>query len=77
MSRKCDITGKSAMTGHSVSHSQRKTNRRFRPNVHTRRLLNPATGTTMKVTLSVSTLRTLTKWQAQGKKYDLRELVKD
>lgn len=33
MSRRCDLTGKSALTGHKVSHSNRKTKRRFLPNL--------------------------------------------
>lgn len=75
MARKCEITGKQARSGHNVSHSNRKTKRVFKPNVHTKRLLNPATGTYMKVTLSTKALKTLAKWDAENKEYDLRELV--
>ncbi|MEF3245018.1 MAG: 50S ribosomal protein L28 [Caldisericaceae bacterium] len=34
MSKKCEICGKGPITGHTVSHSHRKTNRRFLPNLH-------------------------------------------
>lgn len=34
MSRICELTGKSVMSGHKVSHSERKTNRKFLPNLH-------------------------------------------
>lgn len=34
MSRICELTGKAVMSGHKVSHSQRKTNRKFLPNLH-------------------------------------------
>ena len=34
MSRVCELTGKAVMSGHKVSHSQRKTNRKFLPNLH-------------------------------------------
>ena len=34
MSRVCMVTGKSPVTGNNVSHSQRKTRRRFLPNLH-------------------------------------------
>lgn len=34
MSRKCEICGKGPMVGNSVSHSNRKTKRRFIPNLH-------------------------------------------
>ncbi len=30
---KCDICGKTPQFGHNVSHSNRRTNRQFRPNV--------------------------------------------
>lgn len=33
MSRRCDLTGKAVLTGHLVSHSNRKTKRRFLPNL--------------------------------------------
>lgn len=34
MSRVCMVTGKGPVTGNNVSHSQRKTRRRFLPNLH-------------------------------------------
>lgn len=76
MARRCKITGKETVSGHKVSHSQVKTKRTFRPNIQSKNLINPATGQKMKVKLAVSTLRMLRKWQNEGKKYDLRELVK-
>lgn len=33
MARRCELTGKGVLTGHNVSHSNIKTNRRFLPNV--------------------------------------------
>ncbi len=33
MSRRCDLTGKSVLVGHKVSHSNVKTKRRFLPNL--------------------------------------------
>jgi large subunit ribosomal protein L28 len=33
MSRRCDLTGKAVLTGNLVSHSNRKTKRRFLPNL--------------------------------------------
>lgn len=35
----CDICGKSPSFGHNVSHSQRKTNRRWNPNIQRVRAL--------------------------------------
>ena len=37
MSRVCQVTGKSPMTGNNVSHANNKTRRRFLPNLHTLR----------------------------------------
>lgn len=35
MAAVCDVCGKGPGFGHSVSHSQRKTNRRWNPNIQT------------------------------------------
>lgn len=75
MARRCAITGKGTISGNKVSHSQVKTNRKFKSNIQKKTLINPATGQKMKIKLSVSTLRILRKWQAQGRKFDLRELI--
>jgi len=34
MSRVCQVTGKRPVTGNNVSHSKRRTKRRFLPNLH-------------------------------------------
>ena len=31
---KCDLCGKTPLFGHNVSHSKRRTNRRWTPNIH-------------------------------------------
>ena len=41
MSRICQITGKKVMVGNNVSHSNRKTKRRFYPNLHVKRFYIP------------------------------------
>lgn len=71
----CQITGKGPLTGNNVSHSQRKTKTRQKPNLQTKTLVNPATGQKMTVRIATSALRTLKKWDEQGKSYDLRKLV--
>lgn len=75
MARRCKITGKGTVSGHKVSHSQVKTKRTFKSNIQSKNLINPATGEKMKIRLAVSTLRMLRKWDSEGKKYDLREMV--
>lgn len=37
MARVCQITGKKVMVGNNVSHSKRRTKRRFYPNLQTKR----------------------------------------
>lgn len=75
MSRVCSITGKRPTTGNNVSHSKRHTKKRILPNIQIKRLVNPATGETMRVKLSAAAIRTLNKWRAEGKVYDLRKLI--
>lgn len=60
MSRKCAITGKSPMVGNNVSHANNKTKRRFMPNLRTVRVMLED-GTTRKIRVAASTLRTMKK----------------
>ena len=53
MSRICQITGKKAMVGNSVSHSNRKTKRKFNPNLQEKRFYVPEEK--KWITLKVST----------------------
>lgn len=75
MSNQCIITKKTSVVGYNVSHSKRRTKRRVYPNVQKHRLLNPATGKYISVTISASGLRTLAKWDKAGRKYDLRKFL--
>jgi large subunit ribosomal protein L28 len=61
MSKVCQITGKRPGTGNNVSHSQRKTKRRFLPNLFKKKVVNPLTGRVEKMLVSASALRTLRK----------------
>lgn len=63
------------MAGNNVSHSKRRTRRTQKPNLHKKRLLNPATGKTETVLISARALRTLKKWNSEGKMYDLRSMM--
>ena len=56
MARRCDITGKSTRSGHHVSHSNRKVNRTFKPNVHKKTYMVPGEkeGSIVKVKLKLS-----------------------
>lgn len=44
MSRVCQVTGKAVLSGNNVSHSHRKTRRRFLPNLQTKRFYDPEIG---------------------------------
>lgn len=61
MSRICDLTGKHAITGNKVSHSNRKTRRRFNPNLHVKKFFLPETGEWITLKVSTSALRTINK----------------
>jgi large subunit ribosomal protein L28 len=61
MSRICDLTGKKALKGHHVSHSNIKTKRRFYPNLHTKRFYIPEEDRWITLKVSTSALRTINK----------------
>ncbi|CAN5829013.1 50S ribosomal protein L28 [soil metagenome] len=52
MSKVCDVCGKSPVFGKSISHSHRRTNRRWSPNVQTVRTVIGGTPTKLKVCTS-------------------------
>lgn len=53
MSAHCQVTGKTPSFGKAVSHSHRRTSRRFNPNIQSKRYFAPSLGRT--ITLRVST----------------------
>lgn len=53
MSRRCELTGKAVLVGHKVSHSNRKSKKRFLPNLQKISFASDALGS--DVTLRVST----------------------
>jgi len=59
MSRRCELTGVGPMVGHSVSHSNIKTKRRFLPSLKTVKLTSEALGQTFSLRISNAALRTL------------------
>ena len=67
MSRRCQITGKGVSMGHNVSHSNRKTKKKFIPNLLTKKILDPITKKMVRVKIAASTLRTLTKQMGDKK----------
>jgi large subunit ribosomal protein L28 len=59
MSRRCDLTGKAPLTGHKVSHSNRKTKRRFLPNLCNVTLMSDALGRSVRLRISANALRSV------------------
>jgi large subunit ribosomal protein L28 len=61
MARRCQLTGKGTQFGHNVSHSNRKTNRRFQPNLQKVTLASEALGQPIPMRISTRALRTVQK----------------
>ncbi|MEK7545049.1 MAG: 50S ribosomal protein L28 [Patescibacteria group bacterium] len=61
MSKVCVITGKRPGVGHKVSHSNRKTNRRFEPNLVKKRIWDAEEKKFVRIRVSVRGLKTLRK----------------
>ncbi len=59
MSRRCELTGKGVQTGHKVSHSNIKTNRRWLPNLNHVTLQSDALGRSFRFRIAAATLRTV------------------
>ena len=61
MARVCDVTGKKPMKGHYVSHSNIKTNRRFLPNLQTKRFYFAEEDKWITLKVSTDAIRTINK----------------
>ncbi len=61
MSRVCQVTGKSPMSGNNVSHAHNKTRRRFLPNLHVHRFWVASENRYVKLKLSTKGMRIIDK----------------
>ncbi|MEM9145897.1 MAG: 50S ribosomal protein L28 [Pseudomonadota bacterium] len=59
MSRRCELTGKGVATGHKVSHSNIKTNRRWLPNLNMVTLQSDTLGRSFRFRIAAAALRTV------------------
>src|SRR5437868_10437687 len=59
MSRRCELTGKTALVGHKVSHSNRKTKRRFLPNLVNVTMMSDALARSVRLRVSTNALKTV------------------
>ncbi len=61
MSKICQITGKKAMVGNNVSHSKRRTKRKFNVNLFTKKFFWVEQQAWILLTISANGLRTINK----------------
>ncbi len=73
MSRICEIKGKKLMTGNNVSHSKRRTKRKFYPNLFKKKFYLPEEDRWITLKISAAGIRNINK---NGLKKTLDEAVK-
>ncbi len=61
MSRVCQITGKSVITGNNVSHSKRRTKRKFLPNLFVKKFYLEEEDLWISLKVSAAGIRTIDK----------------
>ena len=57
----CEITGKSSVIGNNVSHSNRKTKRKFNPNLKTKRFWSEEEGRWLTLKVTAAGMKTINK----------------
>lgn len=61
MSKVCQVTGKGPMTGNNVSHSHRKTRRRFLPNLQSHKFWLESERRWVSLRVTAAGMRTIDK----------------
>ncbi|MCE3282009.1 MAG: rpmB [Chitinophagaceae bacterium] len=61
MARVCQVTGRKPIGGHTVSHSNIKTKRRFLPNLQTKRFFFAEEDRWITLKLTADSIRTINK----------------
>ena len=61
MSKVCQVTGKRPTSGNNVSFSNKKTKRRFEPNLQKKRYYLPSEKRWVTLTLSTKAMKTISK----------------
>lgn len=78
MATYCQVTGKKPAFGKTISHSHRRTSRRFNPNLQNKKYWVPSLGRTIRLTVSTTGIKTIDKigidaavaqMQARGEKF--------
>lgn len=74
MSRVCDLTGKKPIVGNNVSHSNKRTKRKFNPNLQVKKFWLPEESRWITLKVSTSAIRTINK---KGITACLNDLIKN
>ena len=61
MSMKCQLTGKTYLSGNNVSHAKNRTKRRFLPNLQNISFISDKLGKSIQLKVAASTIRTVEK----------------
>jgi len=61
MSKRCQLTGKTFLTGNNVSHAKNRTKRRFLPNLQNISFISEKLGKSIQLKVAASTIRTVEK----------------
>ncbi len=72
MSRICQVTGRKPAFGNNVSHSHRKTRRRWNPNIQRHRFWIPSEKRWITLTVSAKGLKTINKQGIERVVADMR-----
>jgi large subunit ribosomal protein L28 len=72
MARTCQVTGATPGFGHHVSHSHRRTKRRFDVNVQSKKYWVPTLGRTVTLTVSARGIKTIDQRGIEAVVADLR-----
>ena len=72
MSNICQVTGRKPAFGNNVSHSHRKTRRRWNPNIQIKRFWVPSEKRWVKLTVSAKGIKTINKNGIESVLADIR-----
>lgn len=72
MSRRCQVTGKKALVGNKVSHSNRKAKRRYEINLQEKRFWHEEEGRWVKLRVTARAMRMIDKRGLAAVLKDLR-----
>ena len=61
MSMRCQLSGKTFITGNNVSHAKNRTKRRFMPNLQNISFISEKLGMSIQFKVAASTIRTVEK----------------